>query len=185
MKASDATELPHLAEVFDLLRKGRHVCEEDHRVYFALRQHFEDFRRLFDALGFELVRHERKFFYFRASGELGTGAGQMVVFFLVLIEALGDEGRDIHAAIFDEEHRLADLPHFRQERHRRLLAEIGIRSDDDLDTQLQRMERYGFAETTGDTFRFRAPVWRFVELCYEAADDASAAASIPSGEEGQ
>ncbi|QDG52115.1 hypothetical protein FIV42_15595 [Persicimonas caeni] len=170
MNASDATDLPHLAEVFDLLRKGRHVCEEDHRIYFALRQRFEDFRHLFDALGFELVRHERKFFYFRGTGELGTGASQMVVFFLVLIEALGDDGRDVHAAIFDEEHRVADLPHLRQERHRRLCAEVGIHGEDELDTQLQRMERYGFAEVNGDSFRFRAPVWRFVELCYEAAD---------------
>ena len=167
---TDACELPHLEEIFDELRRGYHICFDDGAPYRALSNHFESYRRLFSALGFELVRHERDFFYFRSSGNLGKTASQMAVFFFILVEVFGDRGENLRDAIFKADHRIDKLPHFQRESHRACLSEVGIDTDDALGSVIKKLERYGFAERRGDTFRFRKPAWRFVELCFEASE---------------
>lgn len=167
---SDLSELPQLRQIFDALRLGRHICAEDGMSFYSLRERFEEYARLFNALGFELCSHERGFYYFRARGDLGKGATQMAVFFFVLVDALGNEGQNVRDAIFEGDHRVDDLPHFKLETHRQCLAEVDIHKPEDLERIIDQLKRYGFVETSRrGTFRFRAPAWRFVDLCYEAA----------------
>ena len=164
-------QLERLPEIFDRLRLGGHICPEDGAIYYQLRSDFESYRAAFETLGFELAAHERGFYYFVASGELGKEASQMAVFFFVLVDALGNEGQNVREAVFEGEHTIDDLPHFRLESHRQCLSEVDIHDRDDLETIVKRLARYGFAELrTADRFRFRPPAWRFVDLCYEAAD---------------
>lgn len=87
--------LPHLGELFDKLRSGRHLCADDGSLYLALRTEFETYHAIFAALDFELVQHERGFCYFRSEAELGKEATLLAVFFFVLVEAWCDAGIDV------------------------------------------------------------------------------------------
>lgn len=167
----DLSELPELEQIFGDLRLGKHICAEDGMTYYLLRDHFEDYARLFSALGFDLRSHERGFFYFHAGGDLGKEATQMAVFFFVLVDTLGNEGANVRDAIFEQDHRVDELPHFKLESHRQCLAEVDVNDHEGLAKVIGRLERYGFVETSNrGTFRFRSPAWRFVDLCYEAAE---------------
>ena len=180
---NDLSELPKLEEIFGDLRRGRHICAEDGMAYYHLRDQFREYRRLFAALGFDLQRHDQGFFYFCDRGELGKQASEMAVFFFVFVDALGDEGASIRETLFEQQHRVDDLPHFRRESHRQCLAEVGIDGTEDLRKVVRRLDRYGFAEaSSAGSFRLRKPAWRFVELCYDAADDEETSDEVKQGE---
>ena len=163
--------LPNMAEVFDALRKGRHLCSEDGRVYLALRDHRDAYETLFSNLGFDFQEHPRGFFYFRGSSQLSEGAERMAVFMFVLIEALATQGHPVEEALMTRRFDLADLPHFQGERSRQYMKEVGVESVDDLPSLLKNMERLGFVEIAPDrSFRFRVPACRFLELCTDFID---------------
>lgn len=157
----------HLADLFDRLRSGRHVCADDGPPYLALRADYAMHRDLFGALGFRLVEHERGFYYFQSDAELGKEATELAVFFFVLVEAWGDAGRDIERTAFDPGgHQVAELPHLTRESWRRCMAEAGVPDSDALADTVRKLDRYGFAERLDDfRFRFRTPAWRFLDLC--------------------
>lgn len=174
---------PHVQEVFDRLRSGRHICADDGPIFLALRADYSSYRELFRALGFDLVQHDRGFYYFRSDADLGKGATQLAVFFFVLVEAWGDAGLDIEATAFDPAgHAVADLPHMSRESWRRCLAEAGVDGPEKLEEVVRSLERYGFSERTdSDRFRFRVPVWRFFELCREVWQDAESTQAKDDG----
>lgn len=166
----DLSELPQLDIIFEELRRGRHLCEEDRTSYYLLKEQFESYKQLFMALGFELCFHDRGFFYFQGRGELAKEATQMAVFFFVFVDALGDEGVNINQAIFEHEYRVEELPHFQRESHRQCMAEVEVHDVDGLRKVVGRLERHGFVRSGKDGwFRFRRPAWRFIDLCMEAA----------------
>jgi len=177
--SSDLAALPHLQEIFERLRSGRHLCADDGVLYTSLRDRTADYQRLFAALGFELVDHERGFCYFRAAGELGKGASAQAVFFFVLVEAWSDGGLDLQAKVFDAAgHRHNQLPHFDRESWRVCMTEAGVPTPDDLSDVVRRLERLGFTERIDDeTFRFRAPAWRFLDLCRDVLEEEEARAA--------
>lgn len=172
---NDLAALPHLQEIFDRLRGGRHLCADDGVLYTSLRERPAEYRRLFAALGFDLVDHDRGFCYFRADGELGKEASAQAVFFFVLVEAWSDQGLDLQAKVFDPAgHRHDELPHFGREGWRACMAEAGVK-EADLSDVLRRLERLGFSERIDDErFRFRAPAWRFLDLCREVLEEEEA-----------
>lgn len=180
----DLDALHHIGELFDKLRSGRHLCADDGPLYLALRTEFEAYHAIFAALGFELVQHERGFCYFRSDAELGKEATLLAVFFFVLVEAWGDAGLDIEATAFDAAGlRVADLPHLSRESWRRCMAEAGATTAEDLAEVVRRLDRHGFAERTdGDRFRFRAPAWRFFDLCRDVWQESEASADVVEGE---
>jgi hypothetical protein len=165
--------LPHLPELFERLRSGRHICADDGPLYLALRAEVGSYRALFEALGFDLVGHDRGFYYFLSGEDLGKEASQLAAFFFILVEAWGDAGKDLEATAFGAAgHRLADLPHLSRDRWRRLMAEANVTNEEELSNLIRRLERYGFAERLADDrFRFRTPVWRFLDLCFEVLND--------------
>jgi len=181
MSIVDLEDKAHLPELFDRLRSGRHLCADDGPLYLALRADYATHRTLFAALGFDLVEHDRGFYYFQSEEDLGKEAAQLVVFFFVLVEAWGDAGKDLEAITFDPAgHPVSDLPHMTRESWRRCMAEANVTTDDDLWNVVRKLERYGFAERLDDQrFRFRAPAWRFFDLCLEVWREAEPPA-VPS-----
>lgn len=175
----DLEELPHLADIFQRLRGGKHLCAEDGPLFIALNARYASFAAFFAAIGFELVKHERGFCYFRAEAELGKEATQLAVFFFILMEAWSDAGKDVEETAFAASgHRCSDLPHLSRESWRQCMAEAGIDNPDKLSGLLRRMKHYGFTEwIDDDSFRFRTPAWRFFELCDEIVKEAAASAA--------
>ncbi|MFO8071744.1 MAG: hypothetical protein R6V85_07695 [Polyangia bacterium] len=164
-------DLPRLAEVFDALRKGRHICMTgDAGLYSVLRDHSEEFRALFVQLGFELVHHPRDFFYFSNRKNFTELSARMAVFVFILVEHLADRGEAIEETLMTRRFRFAELPHMTKERYRRLMREAGVTEDGDIEQTVVNMERFGFAERRADdSFVFRPPAYRFLDLCYEMA----------------
>ena len=158
--------LPHMAEVFDVLRKGRHVCSEDGGLYIALRDHREAYETLFTNLGFDFYEHPRGFFFFRGGTQLSEGAERMAVFMFVLIEDLSSQGLPVEEALMTRLFDPRELPHFHGERSRQYMKEVGVATPEDLPSVLKKMEGHGFVDVAPDgTFRFRVPICRFLELC--------------------
>jgi hypothetical protein len=184
MTLDELVTKPHVRELFDRLRSGRHLCADDGPLYLALRADFATHRDLFGALGFQLIQHDRGFYYFLSDADLGKEATQLAVFFFILVEAWGDAGKDLEATAFDVGgHAVADLPHLTRESWRRCLAEADVHGPDDLAEVVRKLERYGFAERLdGDRCRFRAPAWRFFDLCREVWQESEEGRTAAEGE---
>ena len=182
MRVEELAAQPHLREAFNHLRAGRHLSADDGPLFLALRANFEVYRALFTALGFDLVGHDRGFYYFQSTEDLGKEAAQLVVFFFVLVEAWGDAGRDLEAAAFDPAgHALDELPHLSRESWRACMGEAGVPDANELATLVKKLERYGFTERIGDDrFRFRTPAWRFFDLCLDVWRETEAQATEPT-----
>jgi hypothetical protein len=180
----DLAELAHLSEAFDRLRSGRHLCADDGAIYLALRANYDAYDAVFEALGFDLVRHERGFLYFRSDAELAKEATQLAVFFFVLVQAWGDAGSDIEASAFDPAGlEIAKLPHFSRDSWRECMAQSGTHDEEGLADVVRRLERNGFVERlSDDRFRFRAPAWRFLDLCREVEEAQGLSGDAPLGD---
>lgn len=165
-------ELPHMKNVFDALRKGRHICPDDGGLFIALRDNRDEYENLFTNLGFRFREHPRGFFYFSGDSQLSEGAERIAVFMFVLIESLATEGHPVEEALMTRRYNPQALPHFQATRPRQYMKDVGLQSPEDLSNLLKNMERLGFVETAPDeTFRFRLPACRFLELCTEFIDD--------------
>jgi len=169
----DLVDLPRLEDVFKALRRGRHICLRDGGLYQAVKSKADGFTDLFRQLGFELVHHPRDFFYFVDRGNFTELSSRMAVFMFVLIEDLADRGDPVEETLMTRRFRVADLPHLVGDRYRRLMREAGVSTPADLDHALRTMERFGFCERLpDDSFAFRPPAYRFLDLCLDMATDA-------------
>lgn len=72
MSETSPFALPYLAEIFQLLCRGRHICIEDGNIYFALHDDPKSYEELFKNLGFELEVHSREFYYFHGGKSLSV-----------------------------------------------------------------------------------------------------------------
>lgn len=161
-------ELPRLAEIFDQLRRGRHICRDDGDIYWLLQNHRQAYEGLFGALGFRLEAHPREFFFFRGEGSLSKQAIKMALFFFILVEWRADLGDFVERALLDGEFEARDLPHLQVDRYRAAMRDVEVATPDDLLDVIRSMEGFGFAHRLdGDRFRLRTPALRFVDLCHE------------------
>lgn len=183
---ADPFELPRLREVFDALRRRRHLCPDDGDLYWALRDHRDAYAALFGRLGFQLVAHARDFFYFRGEGNISDAGTRMALFVFVLVEALADQGAAVEEALLTRTFAASELPHLGSERYRAYLREAGVEGEEGLEAVVRNLERFGFARRLGEgRFQFRPPVYRFLDLCLAVlADDPAAGGpqTIPQGE---
>jgi hypothetical protein len=167
-------DLPRLAEVFEALRRGRHLGLRDGDLFHALKQHAPQFEALFDRLGFKLVHHPRDFFYFLDTANFTDLSARIAVFLFILIEHLADQGEAVEETILTRRFAYAGLPHLQGERYLAYMREAGVTSPDDLCAIVRTMERFGFARRMdGETFCFDSPVYRFLDLCLEMARQAT------------
>lgn len=170
---ANVLQLPQLAEVFEALRRGRHICANDGELYHALKQHSEDYRQLFEKLGFKLVQHARDFFHFADSSNFTETASRMALFIFILVEHLADHGMTVEEAIMTSRFDYATLPHLKSERYQTYMREAGATTNEELIAIVRTMERYGFTRRLGaDTFAFNVPVYRFLDLCMNMAEQA-------------
>lgn len=168
------SELPELEAVFENLRSGRHISSTDGSLYRALADNEEEFRTLFESLGFNLVRHPRDFFYFRGGGGYSSFGTRISVFFFILVEWLAERDERLEEALFTREFAIPDLPHFQRERYRRYMAEAGMENEDSLLNLIARMERLGFVNRKGErSFGFSHPAYRLLDLCMEVLERGS------------
>lgn len=185
MTSQNPYALPHLKEVFEALRRGRHLCPEDGDLYWAVRDRQEAFRDLFAHLGFRLEVHPRDFFYFAGEGSLSDVGSRMALFVFILVEALADQGAAVEESLMTRTFSVPDLPHLTGERYRAYLKEAGAEGEEGLEGIVRNLERFGFVQRTGKmAFRFRPPAYRFLDLCHQVlAEEGTEGVDAEPGEE--
>ncbi len=181
MNPESDSNLPNLKEVFDRLRRGRHICAEDGVLYHALRDNAAAFSDLFKQLGFRLENHPKDFFYFHGEGDLSETTSRMAVFVFILMEFLANQGEAVEQGIITKTFSFEELPHLKSERYRTYMKEAGVEDEEGLSNVVNNLERYGFAQKRQGSFRFRAPIYRFFDVCHRILklDENS---SIPGGD---
>lgn len=164
--------LPHLARIFDRLKRGYHLGPDDEPEFSALAAGFDDYAAQFDALGLKLVRHEREFFYFEPDNTetVPDTLPRIAVFSYILIDYAANQGRPIEEFIFSQNFMLSTLPHFTLDRYTALLRQVDVHAVKDVENLLKHMERIGWVrcEDNGE-FRFLRPFHRVFSKCLELA----------------
>jgi len=166
----------HLATAFRSLRSGRHLCVEDKAEYRDLQKHYDQYHAIFASLGYKLVWHHQNFFYFSGGNTLATkGLQSITLFMLILFQHLednkfADPDRAWEQTLTNRLFAIEELPHFDTAQRRSLMFSLDITPENLRDKVLRTMLRLGIIHMVGTKqFQFRAPVYRFVELCLDFA----------------
>ncbi|MGH2373718.1 MAG: condensin complex protein MksE [bacterium] len=164
------SELPHLKEIFDRLRRGYHLSPEDEPAFSAVAGDFEAYAAYFAPLGLTLVRHPREFFYFEPdAGESGSEVlPRIAVFSFILVDHAANQGRPIEEFLLSQHFLISKLPHFTLDRYTGLLRQVEVEDVAGLRLILKHMERLGWVKFVGEEeFRFLRPFHRVFDKCLE------------------
>jgi hypothetical protein len=175
------TELPHLPEIFDTLRGGYHYTPSDGEVFRALWTHFDAYRDAFDAFGLNLRKHPRRVVYLASGDEQDPGkqAREMGLFMLILVQWMGEHEGSIDPDLFEKTFFVDTLPHLQSNRYKEYMKAVDIHDSGGLESVVGTLIRLGFAEKSGQGFRFRNAAYRFLDLCLDALDlDASSSDGV-------
>lgn len=173
-------DYPRLGEIFEALRRGRHLSVKDGDLFHALKQNEEKFTGLFEALGFKLEHHARDFYYFHDASNFTDLSARMAVFLFILVESLADRGEVVADVLMTRRFVLAELPHLQGERYQAYMREAGIVTPEDLAGVVRTFERFGFARRLdAESFVFEAPAYRFLDLCLDLAATAPETEETP------
>lgn len=162
----------NLAGVFRSLRNGRHICRDDGAPYLDLDRNEEQYEAVFRALGYKLVHHAQAFYYFEGRNRLSTQRLQAITLFVLILFQHLEENKFQEAdrawirTLLGRIFRIAELPHFQTAQRRSLLFNAKVTPETLHEVVLKPMSRFGMLELIGaDQFQFRAPIYRFVDLC--------------------
>lgn len=173
-------DLPCMAEVFEALRRGKHISVKDGDIFHALKKHQGAYEQLFAKLGFKLVRHARDFFYFLDTSNFTDLSSKIAVFMFILVEHLADQGDTVEDTVMTRRFAYRDLPHLHGERYQTYMREAGVTTPEDLSAIVRSMERFGFTRRMdAETFCFDVPIYRFLDLCIDMAVQAARADEAP------
>jgi len=184
-KSDGVLDLPHMTEVFEALRRGKHISMKDGDIFHALKKHETVYEQLFSKLGFKLVHHARDFFYFLDTSTFTDLSSKIAVFMFILVEHLADKGDTVEDAVMTRRFAYKDLPHLQGERYQTYMREAGVTTSEDLAAIVRTMERFGFTRRTdSETFCFDVPIYRFLDLCMDmAAQVARTETAVPESAE--
>ncbi|PKM46889.1 MAG: hypothetical protein CVV05_00295 [Gammaproteobacteria bacterium HGW-Gammaproteobacteria-1] len=167
--------LPRLPDLYSELRRGRHLCPEDGDLYALLDERPQDYIDLFSAIGYQLTRHRRGFYYLTSGAQSSDQMQRIAVFYFVLFDHLADRFGSVTDALFQRTFPASELPHFFTERYTLLMEEAKLPSLEALQPFLRRLESLGFLSIENDTIRFRSPSARFLDMCVDLANTPPAA----------
>ncbi|MBI3371506.1 MAG: hypothetical protein HY017_07090 [Betaproteobacteria bacterium] len=164
------SELPHLQELFDRLKRGYHLSPEDEPMFSAVAADHEAYAAYFAPLGLKLVRHPREFFYFdpEAAESVPETLPRIAVFSFILVDHAANAGRPIEDYLLNQHFLISKLPHFSLDRYAELLRQVEVEDSAGLRTVLKHMERLGWVKFVGEEeFRFLRPFHRVFDKCLD------------------
>jgi len=164
------SELPHLQELFDRLRRGYHLSPEDEPMFSAVAANHEAYAAYFAPLGLKLVRHPREFFYFdpEAAESVPETLPRIAVFSFILVDHAANAGRPIEDYLLNQHFLISKLPHFSLDRYATLLRQVEVEDAAGLRTVLKHMERLGWVKFIGEEeFRCLRPFHRVFDKCLD------------------
>ncbi len=174
----NAEALPkRLAEAFRLLRTGHHICVEDGAVYRDLENDEERYELVLAGLGYELIHNAQGFYYLNGGPALTSKRLQAITFFLLVLfqdleeHKIQDSPRGWVQTLTNRVFDIGKLPHFGTTQLRGMMASLGITPETLRSQVFGPLKSLGMVSMRDDgRFRFRPPVYRFVDLTLEYAD---------------
>jgi hypothetical protein len=166
--------LPYLSDIFNQLTRGSHLSPEDEPGFSALSADYQAYADYFAPLGFQLIRHEREFFYFAPANpeRVAETLPRIAVFAYILVDHAANEGAAIEEYILGRNFLVSTLPHFSLERYMALLRQVDVLDEADLKRILDHLERLGWLKWLGpDEFRFLRPFHRVFDKCLEVSSE--------------
>jgi hypothetical protein len=167
-----------LAEVFRSLRMGKHLCRDDGVIYRDLEQNEANYRLILERLGYELVCHGKGFYYLQGGGALSSQRLEcLTIFMLLLFQDMEDrkfENRERmwEKTLLSRVFSVSELPHFATAEKRKMMSAVGVTPDSLSKKVMKVLASLGMLELMPQgQFRFRAPVYRFVDLCLQYASE--------------
>ncbi len=164
--------------MFRLLRKGRHICVEDGPNYRIIEQEEDRYHTVLDALGYELIHHAQGFYYIKGGTTFSSRSLQSItIFVFLLFQHLEDnkQGEPDHTwvrSLTTKRFLIDELPHFGTQQHRAMMASLELTRATLHQRVLRVLHQLGMLEFVDDrSFRFRSPIYRFVDLCMAHAED--------------
>ena len=181
----DLKEMSQLALIFRELLKGGHISRRDPQLYSQLSNLQDNYRALFKAQGFELVCDSRGFYYFvpeQMGAQVNKTAQRLALFTFILVEHLADQGRDPLAVLDGGSLGRDELPPL-LEKYRELFQQAEVGTQDELEEKvMRRLTQLGFAFDDNGSYRFLAPMHRFLDVCLSVQQDRDVAASLLSNQ---
>ncbi|MDA7088990.1 Mks condensin complex protein MksE [Pseudomonas sp. SA3-5] len=179
----DLKELTQLAPIFRELFKGYHVSRRDPELYAQLSNLQDQYRALFKALGYELICDSRGFYYFvpeQMGAQVNKTAQRLALFTFILVEHLADQGRDPLAVLDGGSLGRDELPPL-LEKYRDLFLQAEVTTIEELEEKvMRRLSQLGFTGEENGTYRFLAPMHRFLDVCLSVQQDRDLAATLHS-----
>ena len=151
------------------------MSPEDEPMFSALSANYTAYAEYFAALGFNLVRHEREFFYFEPEDpeRVPETFPRIAAFAYILIDHAASQGQAIEEYLLGRNFLVSNLPHFSLERYSSLLRQVEVHDSADLKRVLDHLERLGWLKWLGaDEFRFLRPFHRVFDKCLELSREA-------------
>ena len=173
--------LPNLPDIFTQLTRGAHLSPEDEPGFSALSANFPAYAEYFGALGFQLIRHEREFFYFAPQDpeKISDTLPRIAVFAYILVDHAANQGHAIEDYVLGRNFLASALPHFSLERYSALLRQVDVLEAADLKLILNQLERLGWLKWLGpDEFRFLRPFHRVFDKCLELSREGAATDAV-------
>ena len=181
----DLKEMSQLAPIFRELLKGGHISRRDPELYSQLSNLQDSYRALFKAQGFELVCDSRGFYYFvpeQMGAQVNKTAQRLALFTFILVEHLADQGRDPLAVLDGGSLGRDELPPL-LEKYRDLFQQAEVGTQDELEEKvMRRLTQLGFAFDDNGSYRFLAPMHRFLDVCLSVQQDRDMATSLLSNQ---
>ncbi|CAG1021993.1 hypothetical protein DOJK_01371 [Patescibacteria group bacterium] len=159
--------LKYSETLFKRLNKGEHINRHtEAKLWLALEKYGDDYKILFNALGFELVIDARGFAYFKTEQtNNGKYSQQIALFILLLFEYQADKG--LYQYQFEQWKITKELISELWQKNRALLEAEDIRTMDDLIDILDRACRVGFMKKSSNIYSLLAATHRYLDLFLE------------------
>jgi hypothetical protein len=174
MTQINLSALTHLHDINKKLVTGYHICEQDTVMWQELDQKVDAYNDLFSALGHELKKDSRSFYYFASTDStpnMGKISRAIALTIYILIEHFANTGKDPIRALFDEANDL-ELMQTLVQLNKNLFDQLEIFSGSDLRKDVYlRMVRLGLAREVETGFMLQAPIYRYIDALMEVNEE--------------
>ena len=167
--------LRYIKEIYEKLSRGYHFCIDDNKdeysgIYSELVNNLAYYKTLFETLGYKLSDGSAGIYFFESAKAGSTTTRQtreLTLFLSILYDYLADEGKDPISAILEIRFYINDLPHLTKDQYKRLMTNVCVEDNKDLNRIIKRFQKYGFLTIEDDTILFKQSVSRFTKMFAE------------------
>ncbi|RKZ84180.1 MAG: chromosome partitioning protein [Candidatus Parabeggiatoa sp. nov. 1] len=171
-------ELKQAANIYRELLRGYHISHQDHEWYPELSNNQEQYQKLFELLGYQLVCDPRGFYYFlpeeTSSVSLNKTAQRFAMIIFILIELYADEGKDSQFILESEYIPRTDFAKIIKNKYQKLLEQVEVFNEQDIESKIfEKLVKFGFAsDYMGRGYQMRPPIHRFFDVCLDLHKEA-------------